>query len=314
MLEIHYRVDEYETLRTFTTILEQVTIGSDGACDLVLEGLAPIHCRLWHDASARWVVGPVGVTLHNGVEIAAPTYIGPADRLQLGSTIMQVVPVVVEASEQALIEAARDELEGRSVYADWLEERGQWDRAEFLRLTMAAADMEPDDPRFGDTTTRIQKLAPCLDVSWRMQLASEVEGCKQLRREFTCNMTWEQLGRTEDPLVRTCGSCSSQVYYCTTEAEAKQHTWDGHCIVVDVSVDRLVIRNTAEQPAVVPQPPMPSIYNPLPPPPAEIPLIPRAPGMYMPPVHITHPRRPCPQCRATVPAGFRFCSQCGTPS
>jgi uncharacterized protein (TIGR02996 family) len=294
MLEIHFG-SEQDTLRTFVTVLEQITIGADPGCTLQLTGdVAPLHCRLWRH-EGRWVVTPEAPLAVNGVAIDQPAYVGFGDRLQLGSVALLLKPMVAEAVEEDLIAGAREDAVGRSVYADWLEERGQWDRAEFLRLTLAAQDLTPEHPRFADTTIRIQKLARCLDQGWRMQISSsEVEGCKELRREFTCNMTWDRLGPTTDPLVRSCGACRSNVYYCRTEDEAARHSRDGSCVVLDLGVDRNTLRARSRAPS------NPAFVHP--------------PGMYVMPSQVQYPQRPCPQCQAIVPAGFRFCSSCGTPS
>lgn len=297
MLEIHFGAEQ-ETLRTFVTVLEQITIGASPTCTLELtgDGVAAFHCRLWRH-EGRWVVTPAAPLAVNGVAIDQPAYVGFGDRLQIGAIALLLQPKVAEAVEDDLIASAGDDLVGRSVYADWLEERGQWDRAEFLRLTVAAADLTPEDPRFADTTTRIRKLAHCLDPAWRLQLSSgKVEGCKELRREFTCTMTWDQLQPTADPLLRSCGACRSDVHYCRTEAEASVHATNGSCLVLDLGIERRLIQVRAR-----PEPHQPD--------PAPLVI-----GSYLPPSYVTHPQRACPQCNTTVPLGFRFCPSCGMPS
>lgn len=295
MIEIHFGAEQ-ETLRTFTTVLEQITIGADARCNLQLggEGVAGFHCRLWRH-EGRWVVTPEVPIAVNGHPLDQPAYVGFGDRLQLGSISLLLKPMVAEPVEDDLVANAREDAVGRSVYADWLEERGQWDRAEFLRLTVAAAELTPEDPRFADTTTRIQKLAACLDEAWRMRLSSNsVEGCTQLRREFTCNMTWDRLDPTADPFVRSCSACKSSVHYCRSDTEATRHASEGRCIVLDLGIDPRMVRRerrSAGREPVGPSVPMP--------------------GMYLPPSFVTLPERTCSRCNTMVPAGFRFCPSCG---
>ena len=298
MLEIHFGAEQ-ETLRTFSTVLDLVTIGSAPGCSLELdgEGVAATHCQLERDEAGRWIAVPYAPMSVNGHELSTPVVLGAQDRIRIGSVSLQLKPIAHEAGEEELMLGARDDLAGRSVYADWLEERGQWDRAEFLRLTISADELASGDPRFAETTTRIQKLASCLDPVWRMQIASaEVENCKVIRREFTCNMTWDRLTQTEDPFVRSCGECQNQVHYCRTEAEAEQHVRNRHCLVLDLSIDPFDVRMTG--PHGVPEESFPIAM----------------PGMYVLPSYVERPERACPACQVTVPAGFRFCPQCGTPS
>jgi len=301
MLDLLFGADG-ETLRTFSTVLDEISIGTDPQCHLELSAsdVAPVHCWLQRDARGQWFASPQAAIAINGREVTEPTYVGPADKLQIGPITLYVKPARVDPGEHALLEGARHDLAARAVYADWLEERGEWDRAEFLRLTVAAAELTPDDPRFAATTTRIQKLARCLDPKWRLQLAaSAVEGCRELRREFVCNLTWDRLTPTDDPQVRTCGVCRSEVRYCTTELEATARAERGECIVIDVGVDHFAA-DTARRSLARAGRPQPVV-----------PVSPAPPGMYLPPSFVQLPERPCAQCAATVPAGYRWCSQCG---
>jgi uncharacterized protein (TIGR02996 family) len=46
----------------------------------------------------------------------------------------------------------------RLVYADWLDEQGEHDRAEFIRLQIELARLTPDHPKVGSLKAREQEL------------------------------------------------------------------------------------------------------------------------------------------------------------
>jgi len=47
-----------------------------------------------------------------------------------------------------------------------------------------------------------------------------------------CPMRWEQLEPTADEAVRLCETCWRQVFLCRTDAEARHHAMEGHCVAV----------------------------------------------------------------------------------
>jgi uncharacterized protein (TIGR02996 family) len=137
--------------------------------------------------------------------------------------------------------AAHDEA-SRLVYADWLEGRGDVQRAEFLRLQQALVGPAPLDvggkALFKQRTDRLRVLAEQIDQDWRVKVARPlVENC-DAHFDFACPMEWGQLAETADPNVRACNLCEEPVYYCTSIAEAKQHAWQNRCVAVDVTVER----------------------------------------------------------------------------
>jgi uncharacterized protein (TIGR02996 family) len=54
----------------------------------------------------------------------------------------------------------------RSVYADWLEDRGDNDRAEFLRLQLAAKALLSEQPARSKAQERLSELRYRLDAGW----------------------------------------------------------------------------------------------------------------------------------------------------
>jgi uncharacterized protein (TIGR02996 family) len=70
------------------------------------------------------------------------------------------------AAEHALLRAvaaAADDDTPRLVYADWLEEHGDADRAEFIRVQCRLAELSPAEPEGVDLADREQELAARLD-------------------------------------------------------------------------------------------------------------------------------------------------------
>ena len=79
----------------------------------------------------------------------------------------------------------------RLVYADWLDERGESDRAEFLRADAALSRQPLGDPRTPAVATRVRELAPVLDPDWvalvrRVNLPDAMEAAlRQLERALS---------------------------------------------------------------------------------------------------------------------------------
>jgi uncharacterized protein (TIGR02996 family) len=63
----------------------------------------------------------------------------------------------------------------RLVYADWLDENGQGERAEFIRVQVALAAGEPDDDRRRHLEDRQRELLVAHDQEWVRELAEVLE-------------------------------------------------------------------------------------------------------------------------------------------
>jgi uncharacterized protein (TIGR02996 family) len=125
----------------------------------------------------------------------------------------------------------------RLVFADWLEEHGDW-RAEFFRLDCRLKQLTTDDEGYNDLKGRWDELWARLTPAWRAVVGrSPIENCP-LSFKFRCPMQWEKLLRTEVAAVRFCDSCRKKVYYCGSIDEAREHAVAGHCVAVDVAVAR----------------------------------------------------------------------------
>jgi uncharacterized protein (TIGR02996 family) len=63
----------------------------------------------------------------------------------------------------------------RLVYADWLDENGESERAEFIRIQYALASLDAEDPRHADLTERQSDLLEAHKKGWRASLP-ELDG------------------------------------------------------------------------------------------------------------------------------------------
>jgi len=125
----------------------------------------------------------------------------------------------------------------RLVFADWLEERGDW-RAEFLRLDCRLKGMAEGEDGPAALKARWDELWSRLSPGWRRVVGrSPIENCS-LAFKFRCPERWEKLRRTEVAAVRFCDSCRQRVFYCGSIEEARGHAADGNCIAVDAAVAR----------------------------------------------------------------------------
>jgi uncharacterized protein (TIGR02996 family) len=78
-------------------------------------------------------------------------------------------------SEEALLRAIRESPADdgpRLIYADWLDENGQPDRAEFIRLQVRLVDMDEDDPQWQPFKQREWELVTVHGDAWRGNLRS----------------------------------------------------------------------------------------------------------------------------------------------
>lgn len=75
----------------------------------------------------------------------------------------------VDETEAHLISSISDDATC-AVYGDWLEERGDIDRAEFLRVFQALRSMRITDPRTVWLSDRLRILRRNVDPSWHAQV------------------------------------------------------------------------------------------------------------------------------------------------
>lgn len=51
--------------------------------------------------------------------------------------------------------------------------------------------------------------------------------------EFVCNKTWDELISTASPLVKFCGTCSHDVFLCSSQSQVDEATKLKRCIAID---------------------------------------------------------------------------------
>jgi uncharacterized protein (TIGR02996 family) len=147
---------------------------------------------------------------------------------------------------RALAENPHDHVT-RAVYADWLEEHAPelaTPKARFLRTTAAWAELPAADENRKILEQGLQTLAVELPNQWLAVVSClPIENCRagektvdDLRREspfyFVCDRRWEDLRATDSDQVRFCEACSEQVHFCSTQAKARKHARQGHCVAL----------------------------------------------------------------------------------
>ena len=86
----------------------------------------------------------------------------------------------------------------RLVYADWLEERGETEAAEYLRVQCEIAHLTDRDPRVLELSARLHELAARLDPAW----VADVRRCTTPPPRVNVLEFWPELAATEKTAVR----------------------------------------------------------------------------------------------------------------
>jgi len=237
--------------------VDEVTIGRHSTNDIRLPrgSVSKRHARVvqCHDTIIVVDLKSTNGTYVNGRKLDVPAIVRRQDVIYIGdyrvfvdgdndgvTTHLPLPPFVArDPREHRLLAeiAARDDA-ARVVYADWLEERGELDRAELLRVQQEIVECAPDDPRLEALASRLRALAWPLDAPWRRRVARPVIERCAVAFELECPKEWGQLEPTERDLVRYCGSCKKTVHYAATVAEARRHAERGNCVAIDVSGTR----------------------------------------------------------------------------
>jgi len=190
-------------------------------------------------------------TYVNGRKLTAPLVIRETDRIQIADFTLQITEsvelpappdlaahyVAVDAREAGLIRAILDREPGsRLVYADWLEERGDDVRCEFLRVQDALVQMAPDGEAFRDRSHQLAHLAKQIDVAWRVRIARPtIEGCAM---DYECPREWGALEATERADVRFCNGCQKTVHYAIDVRAGRELARQGACVAIDLRAPR----------------------------------------------------------------------------
>jgi uncharacterized protein (TIGR02996 family) len=178
----------------------------------------------------------------NGRRITSPLVVRENDALYIGDYMLRgsvLLPVwpddadvtpIVEAMEIRLLDSiAQGDDPSRLIYADWLEERGRPERAEWLRL-VAMYDTA-NDVKQGEIRERLRELAQIIERRWRLRVARpRIERCTVA----TCPREWAALGATDRRHVRACGACGRDIYYCSSARDAVWHDVFGDRVAVEL--------------------------------------------------------------------------------
>lgn len=127
------------------------------------------------------------------------------------------------------------------VYGDWLEERGDTVRADYVRtLEKLAAPGGGHDP---ETRRRLTVLGDRITNAWRAKLmprSTPIERCGAPNGQPAagpCPKTWGALDRMSVDDVRRCTVCSTFVHYAPDVKTAV--AWRHRPVVVDIGANRL---------------------------------------------------------------------------
>ncbi len=156
-----------------------------------------------------------------------------------------------DPTELALIKAiANGDDASYQVYADWLEQRGDLARAEFLRAQdlVAASDGVAPPARTAAARSerrraeqqreaaaqKLEALAEDIDLAWRLTVRRpDVAHCAAFGR--LCKHPWSALESTWRTNMRYCRSCNHRIHGCRTVSEAKHYTERGAFVVIDAT-------------------------------------------------------------------------------
>ncbi|MEO7734857.1 MAG: TIGR02996 domain-containing protein, partial [Kofleriaceae bacterium] len=192
----------------------EITISAGEGDDVVLAAAPRGHriCRVFMD-DREPIVSELSATVPvhaYGRRIGAPTRVGEPSIVRIraftfrfrngatGDTVGAHAPyVAAHATERGLLdELAGGDAASPTVYADWLEERGDPLRAEWLRVQDELHAMTPGEPDHIGHTARLAALATQTEVGWRVRVArSAIERCASAFA-FRCPKEWSQLAPT----------------------------------------------------------------------------------------------------------------------
>ncbi len=100
---------------------------------------------------------------------------------------LRVVHFLVEADAEAVEDAPHDD-GVRLIFADWLEEHGQPERAEFIHTQIELSKLPPKDPRRGALERREREQGEeCQEVRWAVVLTAPLPAIDGRRKRSARN-------------------------------------------------------------------------------------------------------------------------------
>src|SRR5262249_31370885 len=135
-------------------------------------------CRGWIRKGTRSAAGGPGARPGHPLELTGAAETGGRGGVANALSVLMAIG------------GPRDDDAYRLVFADWLEENGDW-RAEFLRLDCAPRALPADRPTPTDLLSRWLELRSRLSPSWQTVLGrSVIENCDS-RFLFRCPERWD---------------------------------------------------------------------------------------------------------------------------
>ncbi|MEO8701140.1 MAG: zinc ribbon domain-containing protein [Kofleriaceae bacterium] len=188
-------------------------------------------------ASQHVIEQPVAQHLHDDLDPNAFADLEPTSLKAPMHTDTEERPTThISPAERGLLAAMSEGHEAsRTVYMNWLERRGEKQRAEFLRVEQTLAAMTPVDIRYEQIQDHLRALAQKISIDWRSRVSrSLIEGCSAT----ACPAYWRALPADADD-VRTCAGCGSQVFYCVNVELARGRLQSGQRVALDVTAPRM---------------------------------------------------------------------------
>src|SRR4051812_509256 len=143
-----------------------------------------------------------------------------SDVIAVGPYVIGVELVDDDTERRLLAAIDAGDHASRLIYADWLEERNEPVRAEYVRLQEVLIEADAADGAFVERAERLRHIASRVPTEWRLRLArTPIERCA-VAFEIPCPRDWGSLAPTGRDAERHCGACNKTVRYCTTVEEA----------------------------------------------------------------------------------------------
>jgi uncharacterized protein (TIGR02996 family) len=117
----------------------------------------------------------------------------------------------------------------RMVFADWLEETAQHDKAALLRMV--------EDPGLADSKD-LREASDLVDDTWLTTISrAPIDGC-DVELRFRCPKSWSSLTPADAIGIRFCNACERNVYFCTTLAEVRERGRARECVAFSSALVR----------------------------------------------------------------------------
>jgi uncharacterized protein (TIGR02996 family) len=134
-----------------------------------------------------------------------------------------------------------DDDAARLVFADWLDDHGDADKAAFVRAEVELSRQPQSSECFDRLRDELFRLDDAIGGRWAWALVRPGRllncgdsGSKDpvLRFAYQCPNRWADLTPTPQADRRYCGECRKDVHFCHSKQEAEEHAVQGHCVAI----------------------------------------------------------------------------------